>query len=399
MYLCAMLTPRAEQYFERALLFLQSRVSGQPIPAALKSFFKKYPEMGSGDRKTVSDILYAWIRCQSLWPKEAVAIPLLHKSWIIVYGSAKMGAALIAQYMPGYTASEDKPSSRYAQLTGQALPLDLFPESEMVSPSIDIHELTEAFLSQARVFIRVKSGIETPLMQYIQSLNLQVRVDAPRTWSFPIQTSLQALQEKAEGWFEIQDWASQETLQLMEPKGGERWWDCCAASGGKSLMLYDAEPQVKLYVSDKRESILQNLSKRFQKAGLRQYSRLCVDLDFPLPLAEAGSFPSQFDAVLVDAPCSGSGTWRRSPEIAGIWPEGGKDELLVRQSNILNHVWPYVKSNGKLVYLTCSVYASENEKQIEAFIERSGAKLKVMKYFNRLKEGGDVLFGAVLEKE
>lgn len=394
-----MLTPRAEQYFERALLFLQSRVSGQPIPAALKSFFKKYPEMGSGDRKTVSDILYAWIRCQSLWPNAEVAIPLLHQSWIIVYGSSKMGASLTEHYLQGQSSPFDTPSARYELLFGQPLPQDLFPDSEFVSEAIDIHELTEAFLSPARVFIRVKSGVETPLMQYINDLKLPVRVDGPRTWSFPIQTSLMALQEKADGWFEIQDWASQDTMQLMEPKGGERWWDCCAASGGKSLMLYDAEPQVKLYVSDKRESILQNLSKRFQKAGLRQYSRLCVDLDFPLPLAEAGSFPSQFDAVLVDAPCSGSGTWRRSPEIAGIWPEGGKEQLLIRQSNILNHVWPYVKANGKLVYLTCSVYASENEEQVHAFIEKSGAKLKTMQYFNRLNNGGDVLFGAVLMKE
>lgn len=394
-----MLTPRAEQYFHRALLFLQSRVSGQPIPAALKSFFKQYPEMGSGDRKTVSDILYAWIRCRGLWPKEEVSVALLHQSWILVYGELKMGAALIQHYLSGNDQAMKTPSERYFQLFGQALPLHLFPDSHEVTSSLDRLELTEAFLSPARVFIRVKSGVEKPLWQFIQELKLPVRMDGPRTWSFPIQTSLMALQEKADGWFEIQDWASQDTIQLMEPKGGERWWDCCAASGGKSLMLYDAEPQVKLYVSDKRESILQNLSKRFQKAGLRQYSRLCVDLDIPLPLAEAGSFPSQFDAVLVDAPCSGSGTWRRSPEMAGIWPEGGKEQLLIRQSNILQHVWPYVKSQGKLIYLTCSIYAEENESQVEAFQAKTGALLKSMQYFNRLKEGGDVLFGAVFVKE
>jgi 16S rRNA (cytosine967-C5)-methyltransferase len=123
-----------------------------------------------------------------------------------------------------------------------------------------------------------------------------------------------------------------------------------------------------------------------------------VDLDFPLPLVDAGSFPSQFDAVLVDAPCSGSGTWRRTPEIVGQWPEGGPEELTARQSRILDHVWPYVKSGGKLIYLTCSVYNIENEQQVGAFEERSGARLITQRYFNRLSDGGDVLFGAVLEK-
>lgn len=393
-----MLSPRAAQYFERAQLFLQSRSSGQPIPAALKSFFKQYPEMGSGDRKTVSDILYAWIRCQKLWKDAVITTELLHKSWLIVYGKVKMGAQLFAHYLPQVEELGTSPSERFQQLTGEELALDIFPNTAWVSDQIPIKQLSEAFLSQARVFIRVKSGVEDPLMRYITDLGLAVRKDGPKTWSFPIQTSLQSLQEKAEGWFEIQDWASQDTLQLMAPKGGERWWDCCAASGGKSLMLYDAEPQVRLYVSDKRESILQNLSQRFQKAGLKQYARLCVDLDFPLPLADAGSFPSQFDAILVDAPCSGSGTWRRAPEIAGIWPEGGSEKLVERQAKILDHVWPYVKTGGKLIYLTCSVYAIENEDQVQSFAARSGGNIQVLQYFNRLDEGGDVLFGAVLIK-
>ena len=73
------------------------------------------------------------------------------------------------------------------------------------------------------------------------------------------------------GGYEVQDRSSQQTAKYFEPQKWEYWWDACAASGGKSLLLYDLEPTVKLMVSDIRESILSNLDERFQQAGLMKY--------------------------------------------------------------------------------------------------------------------------------
>ena len=76
----------------------------------------------------------------------------------------------------------------------------------------------------------------------------------------------------------MQDHSSQQTAQFFKPQKWEHWWDACAASGGKSLLLHELEPDIKLVVSDIRESILANLDERFEQAGIRKYQKKLVDL-------------------------------------------------------------------------------------------------------------------------
>jgi 16S rRNA (cytosine967-C5)-methyltransferase len=86
-------------------------------------------------------------------------------------------------------------------------------------------------------------------------------------------------------------------------------WDCCAASGGKSILAYDQFSSLKLTVSDVRASILSNLRKRFERAGIRHYASFVADITSP-----RFQLNKTFDIVLCDVPCSGSGTWSRTPE-------------------------------------------------------------------------------------
>lgn len=196
----------------------------------------------------------------------------------------------------------------------------------------------------------------------------------------------------------MQDLASQMTGTLFEPKASERWLDACAGSGGKSLMLLDLQPEVSLFVTDVREEILQRLHERFKRAGIRSYSRAVMDLTRPGVLQEAGSFPKQFDAIIADVPCSGSGTWASSPEMLESQRQLDISSFTERQYQIAANLLPSVKSGGRLIYLTCSVYAAENEEVVTRLLEHDSLELQQQQYFQLSAEGGDVLFGAVLMK-
>src|SRR5690606_31250616 len=161
---------------------------------------------------------------------------------------------------------------------------------------------------------------------------------------------------------EVQDWASQQTINQLTIQAGESRWACCAASGGKSLMLLDREPNIKLLVSDVRLSILRNLDVRFQNAGIRTcYRKKILDLSRPIDHL----LQEEFDGILVDAPCSGSGTWGRTPEMLTNFNPIEITKYAELQKVIVSRVVPFLKKGKTLTYITCSVFTQENEEVIQ----------------------------------
>ena len=193
-------------------------------------------------------------------------------------------------------------------------------------------------------------------------------------------------------------------------------WDCCAASGGKSIMAYDLIPQIELTVSDIRPSIVHNLNNRLAEAGIKNYRSFVVDLS-PSPKGriekrspnseggrEKASRTSQhinlstnqlFDLIIFDAPCSGSGTWSRTPEQLYFF----KPEDITRYSNlqkkIASNVIPLIKQGGRLLYITCSVFKKENEEVVEFIKKQSGLTLVKMELLKGYDKKADTLFAAL----
>jgi 16S rRNA (cytosine967-C5)-methyltransferase len=194
--------------------------------------------------------------------------------------------------------------------------------------------------------------------------------------------------------FEIQDRSSQQTGQYFEPKPGEYWWDCCAASGGKSLMLHDMEPSVKLFVSDVRESVLNNLSERFERAGIKKYTRRVIEL-----LGEIESIEhNTFDGIILDAPCSGSGTWGRTPEMISQFEIHKIDFFSQLQKDISDNVIQFLKPGKPLIYITCSVFKKENEEIVDFLVNEKGMKLEKMELIRGYENQADTMFAARLLK-
>lgn len=172
------------------------------------------------------------------------------------------------------------------------------------------------------------------------------------------------------GWIEIQDEGSQLIAHICGAKPGMQVLDYCAGGGGKTLALAAAmERKGRIVAADNDEKRLEKGRRRYKKAGLS-------DIIEVRPLSEEKHrkwFKRQkgaFDIVLVDAPCSGSGTWRRNPDLR--WNAYGPalEELLPVQTEILDKAAGAVKPGGRLVYATCSLFPEENETQITGFLER-----------------------------
>lgn len=166
------------------------------------------------------------------------------------------------------------------------------------------------------------------------------------------------------GWFEVQDEGSQLAALMAVPPSGGQLLDFCAGAGGKTLALAASmENRGQIFAHDADRQRLAPIFDRLQRAGVR-------NVQVASRIRELEGLEARFDTVLVDAPCTGSGTWRRRPDAK--WRLGER-QLMARcaeQRAILDQAATYVKPAGRLVYVTCSVFAEENGEQIEAFLAR-----------------------------
>ncbi|MGH7839239.1 MAG: 16S rRNA (cytosine(967)-C(5))-methyltransferase RsmB, partial [Candidatus Binataceae bacterium] len=158
------------------------------------------------------------------------------------------------------------------------------------------------------------------------------------------------------GWISFQDEASQIIPLLLDVKAGELVLDVCAAPGGKTMALARAAgPGALVVAADLRENRLRAMRERLAKAGVSNVKMVALDGTAPLP------FRGKFDRILVDAPCSGTGTLARNPEIRWKLKEDDLRELHARQVMLLNSALECLTPGGRLVYSTCSLEPEENE--------------------------------------
>src|SRR5690606_17107648 len=189
----------------------------------------------------------------------------------------------------------------------------------------------------------------------------------------------------------VQDFSSQSTAHWFAPKPNEQWWDCCSGAGGKSLLLKDLEPSVILTVSDIRPSILHNLKERFRIYGHRVEQSFVSDLTQPLK----SSF-TDFNGIICDVPCSGSGTWGRTPEQLYFYQPESLSSFTERQKIIAGTASKHLHQTGKMLYITCSVWQEENEDVIRFLEAEHSLICEDSQIINGIPYGADSMFVAVL---
>ncbi|MCB1385103.1 MAG: RsmB/NOP family class I SAM-dependent RNA methyltransferase [Nitratireductor sp.] len=166
------------------------------------------------------------------------------------------------------------------------------------------------------------------------------------------------------GWFEIQDEGSQIVADLVYARPGEQVLDYCAGAGGKTLALAAAmENSGQIHAHDADRNRLAPIWERLKRAGVR-------NAQVHQPKDDLSPLKGRMDRVLVDAPCTGSGTWRRRPDAKWRLTPDLLETRQSEQAAVLDAAKDFVKPGGFLVYVTCSVFPEENEQQVYAFGER-----------------------------
>jgi 16S rRNA (cytosine967-C5)-methyltransferase len=269
---------------------------------------------------------------------------------------------------------------------------DVFLWVDKLSPGIDKDAFLKSFFVQPDLFIRVNRGFEQNVKVALTAAEVVYKDEGNNCLSLPNGTKLETLLTN-QNWFEVQDFSSQQTAQFFKPNKWEGWWDACAASGGKSLLLHDLEPTVKLVVSDIRESILSNLDERFQQAGIIKYQKKLLDLTQNNDLL---LHDYAFDGIILDAPCSGSGTWGRTPEMISQFETHSIEFFQRLQQSIIRNVVKYLKPGKPLIYITCSAFKAENEDAVNFMMRELGLHLEEQVTLKGYEHKADTMFAARL---
>lgn len=168
----------------------------------------------------------------------------------------------------------------------------------------------------------------------------------------------------AEGHFSVQDSSAQLAASLLDPKPGERVLDACAAPGGKTGHLLELQADIELIAIDNEAHRLARVEENLSRLKLVADCR-CADAGD----LEQWWDKNQFDAILLDAPCSALGVLRRHPDIRLLRRQSDIKALAQQQKQLLSALWPTLKAGGRLIYATCSVLKQENEQTIGKFLD------------------------------
>lgn len=383
---------RYHSYINSSKKILDSYDGSQPFPFHIKKQFAANKQFGSKDRKTISEICYAWLRTSHLFDRSLQDEHIVKALFLCVASSHPLLAAL----QPGLNEKAGLPAAEKLSFLG----LDakkLFPFSDQLGP-VDQQAFQLSFLRQPFLFLRLRPGKEKSVVSKLEKNNIPYTLIKNDCVALTNSTKLEeiiVLNKEAA----VQDKNSQQVFNFLDgkemPAEKIKVWDCCAASGGKSILLFDRlKGNIKLTISDIRSAILHNCKKRLGEAGIN------INYAFVADIANFSSeeIDKDFLIIICDVPCTGSGTWSRTPEQLAYFKEEKIREFSSLQKNIAANASTYLKENGLFFYITCSVFKQENEHVAQALQKETGMQLLHSEYLEGYKDQADTMFVAVLKK-
>ncbi len=378
---------RIQSYLYNAQSILALYTGDVPLAGWLKAYFKEHKKFGSKDRKHIAHLLYCYFRLggafQQLTNEEKLGVAL--------FLCSEKENDLLQAYKPEWNAlAHLEPKGKLDVLGANDEATKIFPFNVFLSTEIETEPFNISFLQQPLVYLRLRPGRGQKVKQTFLKEGLDFTEIGENGIAISSQTKADALINLNQDAV-VQDWSSQRVLEVLNKeklKGAIKVWDCCAASGGKSILVWDTFSKVQLMATDVRQSILHNLRNRLAQAGITAYRLMVADV------ARASPFSEKFDLVVCDAPCSGSGTWGRTPEQLYFFTKDKIEHYAGLQKSIAVNAAQNVKSGGQFLYITCSVFTKENE-DVVAFIQ-TNTKLQLTKiaYFKGYGKKGDTLFAA-----
>jgi 16S rRNA (cytosine967-C5)-methyltransferase len=369
----------------------------------LKDVFRRNKKFGSRDRKWIRELCYARFRSGTLLNHLSDEDALLWSLYLASDEPSTVLSNILVTGGPEFAALDSTLSLlEKLKLAGvekvESAAEKIFPFLGHVSDSLESVSFALAMLRQPDVWIRVRTGEMETVTKLLDDQGILYRRHSavPLALALPSGISLDGKGILESGLAEVQDLSSQRTIEFMPAVPGQRWLDACAASGGKSLLLMDRVSGIDLTVSDNRVSVLKNLDERFKRNGISKFSSVLRDWSQPA-LAVVNEVEA-YDGIIADVPCSGSGTWARTPEQQRYFTAEKITEYSSLQFAIVSNLIPALKSGGSLVYITCSVFREENEMQLNRFAEKLPVKVIRQEYLSGIDQQADTMFAALLQK-
>lgn len=366
-----------------------------PLHRHLFTYFKQNKQMGSSDRRWATRYIYSFFRLGKALEK----LDPIKRLAIADFLCNETSSLIVTSYLPQLADYIQSPLKEKLDLIIKLYPEfslnNVFPFDVPLSEGIEKHDFYPSFFIQPNLFIRIKETHFQAILNQLQANNITAEEISGTTIALPNGTKLEQVISDPR-LYQIQDLSSQKTGKYFQPKQYDYWWDCCAASGGKSLLLHDLEPKIELLVSDVRENSLKNLQERFQLAGIKKYQLKVMDL---LQNNDQILHHYEFDGILLDAPCSGSGTWGRTPEMLFHFQKHKVANYAKLQKAIAANVVKYLKVGKPLIYMTCSVFKAENEDVVNELITNFNLKLEQMELIKGYNDKADSMFVARLIKQ
>ncbi len=367
---------------------------GEPLVHHLKRFFASNKKYGSKDRKQIATLCYHYFRTSLPLKKLSLEEAVVAANFLC----ERKTNNFLEELNPAFNARVTKSKAEKISFL-QIRATDFFPLNIELGEGIDKEKFSLSFLEQPHFFLRIRPGKEIAVIEKLTENKILFE---------EITTSCVALQQgfKTEQFFAlnkdvvVQDCNSQRVFNYLQRqdvylKKDIKVWDCCAASGGKSILLYDIlHGHVDLQVSDVRTNILNNLRNRFKEAGIKKYNAFTADL----LQADGLKISNKFDVIICDAPCSGSGTWARTPEQLSFFSTEKIDEYAAMQIKIASTAIPYLNKQGLFFYITCSAFKKENEAIVHQLKENFSLQVLHMEYLEGYETLADTMFVAVLGK-
>lgn len=378
---------------------MQSYNGAIPFAVFLKQFFRENKKYGSRDRKVIADLCYSFFRIGKSFSDQKMEQRILLGTFL----THNISHEILKRFNPNWNELISLPvSEKLKYLEAENEWRNLFPFITSISSELDLQNFAYSVVQQPDLFLRIRPGNKEIVLNKLCAAEVEFKVINDSCIVIPNATKVDAILD-LDREAVVQDHNSQQTVAIYKSeienlpagrhglKSKTAVWDCCAGSGGKSILLYDLFNGVQLTVSDVREKILYNLHARFKTAGIQNYNTLLANLalpDFQLPT-------SGFELILCDAPCSGSGTWGRTPEQLYFFDEKKIEHYSALQKNIVLNASRSLKKNGFFLYITCSVFRKENEDVVNFIQDNTKLKLKKMDYLMGYDRKADTLFSAL----
>ena len=370
----------------QATIELLDLISATKSPAdrIMAKYFREHRYIGSKDKYAISEQYYGILRQRS-------SFEYLLQASDIGIGARTLAALLIRQQglsIEDYFNSE-KYSPKYLNLSLLTRLNNVEFESLNDAPEhirLNVPEWLAAKLKTAlgdefanvMTAMNQRASTDVRINQLItnnqQAIDLFDKLGFDYTESilspwglcFSQRVALFGLKEFRQGWFEIQDQGSQLLALLTNVKAGDRVVDFCAGAGGKTLaMAAMMENKGVIHACDVHTKRLDNLAKRAKRAEVHNVRVHVLSSEKDKWVKQQ---QEKTDVVLIDAPCTGTGTWRRSPDSRWNLQEENLTNLVELQQSILQSASRLVKKGGRLIYATCSLLKEENEQQIATFL-------------------------------